>query len=505
MRSRITASKLSLAAMNSPSRPLSACSTTCPASRRPRTTKPATSLSSSTTRIRIASPPFRSGVSRMIRADGARLSPAAPLSVPVAAHRQAHGAAGRHCGDRADQPARAIDPLAIQSQPPRRPGASPARMAGPFGSTAGDRHARRPGPRPRRRASRARWCRGREAGRRCGGRSRTGWRSRCRPSRRRARRWRWTTPITSPSISNTGPPELPGLIGASSCRKLSNGPEPRSRPSAETMPAVTEPPRPNGLPAARIQSPTSTLCESPQVTCGRPRGVHLDHRDVGQRRRGRCTLAGKLAAVGQGHHDLLGVADDVVVGDDDAGRVDDEARAGAQHLLAPVAEAAAELPAERRVPQFRRKFARRRRCRMTVSVTAMFTTAGSTFLTSGAKLAGMSRAAATWGAVVQDATTRASARVTARSAQPCWACLVQAVIGYMGLGISRRCWVKWRGRSEAARFLPLSQAAASGRMVAAGVISIRRRQMKARCVPGLVAPPPSGQTRRHANPQPADL
>ena len=46
------------------------------------------------------------------------------------------------------------------------------------------------------------------------------------------------TPITWPSMLNTGPPELPGLIGASSCRKLSNGPEPRSRPSAEMMPTV---------------------------------------------------------------------------------------------------------------------------------------------------------------------------------------------------------------------------------------------------------------------------
>ena len=38
---------------------------------------------------------------------------------------------------------------------------------------------------------------------------------------------------------------------------------------AETMPAVTDPPRPNGLPAARIQSPTSTLWLSPQVTTGK--------------------------------------------------------------------------------------------------------------------------------------------------------------------------------------------------------------------------------------------
>ena len=66
-------------------------------------------------------------------------------------------------------------------------------------------------------------------------------------------------PITWPLTLNTGPPELPGLIGASICMKSSNGPSPISRPRAETMPAVTEPPRPNGLPAATTQSPTSTL------------------------------------------------------------------------------------------------------------------------------------------------------------------------------------------------------------------------------------------------------
>ena len=91
------------------------------------------------------------------------------------------------------------------------------------------------------------------------------------------------TPTTWPSMLKIGPPELPGLIGASSCRKLSNGPAPRSRPRAETMPAVTEPPRPNGLPAARTQSPTSTWRESPHATAGSgPVASHLDHRHVGQ-------------------------------------------------------------------------------------------------------------------------------------------------------------------------------------------------------------------------------
>ena len=40
------------------------------------------------------------------------------------------------------------------------------------------------------------------------------------------------------------------------------GAEPMSRPRAETMPAVTVPPRPNGLPTAITQSPTRGACEA---------------------------------------------------------------------------------------------------------------------------------------------------------------------------------------------------------------------------------------------------
>src|SRR5829696_285629 len=39
------------------------------------------------------------------------------------------------------------------------------------------------------------------------------------------------------------------------------------RPRAETMPAVTEPPRPNGLPIATTQSPGRILSDSPNFTC----------------------------------------------------------------------------------------------------------------------------------------------------------------------------------------------------------------------------------------------
>ena len=161
------------------------------------------------------------------------------------------------------------------------------------------------------------------------------------------------TPITWPSMLNTGPPEFPGLIGASSCRKLSNGPDPRSRPSAEMMPAVTEPPSPNGLPAARIQSPTSIRRESPQVTADeRLVGHDLDHGDIGQR-----VLADQfrriLMSIGQRNDDLFGAADDVVVGHDDAGGIDDEAGTSAQCALL-TAEPSAELAAQagcRAVPE----------------------------------------------------------------------------------------------------------------------------------------------------------
>ncbi len=71
------------------------------------------------------------------------------------------------------------------------------------------------------------------------------------------------TPTTLPSWVKSGPPELPRLIGASICRKESYGPSPMSRPRAETIPAVTVPPSPNGLPTAITHWPGSTSSESP--------------------------------------------------------------------------------------------------------------------------------------------------------------------------------------------------------------------------------------------------
>ncbi len=75
------------------------------------------------------------------------------------------------------------------------------------------------------------------------------------------------TPITLPLRSKVGPPELPRLIGASICRKSVYGlPAPSSRPSADRMPALAEPPRPNGLPSATTQSPLRMSFEVPNFT-----------------------------------------------------------------------------------------------------------------------------------------------------------------------------------------------------------------------------------------------
>ena len=76
-------------------------------------------------------------------------------------------------------------------------------------------------------------------------------------------------PITWPRRSKVGPPELPRLMGASIWMKLVYcWPFPMSRPSEETMPAVTELERPKGLPTATTQSPTRSLLSSPNSTVG---------------------------------------------------------------------------------------------------------------------------------------------------------------------------------------------------------------------------------------------
>ena len=76
-------------------------------------------------------------------------------------------------------------------------------------------------------------------------------------------------PITSPSASISGPPELPGLIAASvwiTCEIEKPLGAWIWRCRAETMPLVTVRSRPNGLPIATTGSPTSTSEESPRAS-----------------------------------------------------------------------------------------------------------------------------------------------------------------------------------------------------------------------------------------------
>jgi hypothetical protein len=90
-------------------------------------------------------------------------------------------------------------------------------------------------------------------------------------------------PTTRPARSISGPPELPGLIGALVWMALNkNGPVvvplPGSctvRPSALTTPAVTvgPPGSASALPIATTQSPTCNWSESPSWATGRSSAV----------------------------------------------------------------------------------------------------------------------------------------------------------------------------------------------------------------------------------------
>jgi len=77
-------------------------------------------------------------------------------------------------------------------------------------------------------------------------------------------------PTTSPLIFTRAPPELPWLIAASVWMKsLMFSAGPPVRPTALTMPMVTEDMSPRGLPTAIAQSPTLTESESPSTATGK--------------------------------------------------------------------------------------------------------------------------------------------------------------------------------------------------------------------------------------------
>ena len=118
-------------------------------------------------------------------------------------------------------------------------------------------------------------------------------------------------------------------------------------------PTVTVWPRLKGLPIATTQSPCCICAESPNfASCSAP-GRHfsqLDQRAVGQRVAADdfCRVSLSLRpAPNERHLDVLGPFDDVVVGEDEAGFVDDEAGAGPLRELIRGACAAARFAAGR--------------------------------------------------------------------------------------------------------------------------------------------------------------
>src|SRR3954469_565050 len=139
-----------------------------------------------------------------------------------------------------------------------------------------------------------------------------------------------------------------------------------SRLRAETMPAVTVPPRLNGLPIAITHSPRRSLSESPNFTAtsGFAGGVKFQHRQIGllvdpdQRRL-------DLGAVVHDDVDLVSIGNDVVVGHDNARGIDDKTgaeRIGLARLHATAALVAARAAAvlEEIVEKFLERRARRK-------------------------------------------------------------------------------------------------------------------------------------------------
>mmetsp|Transcript_11334 Transcript_11334/g.36152 ORF Transcript_11334/g.36152 Transcript_11334/m.36152 type:complete len:284 (+) Transcript_11334:582-1433(+) len=79
-------------------------------------------------------------------------------------------------------------------------------------------------------------------------------------------------PTTSPNSLSSGPPELPGLIAASVCMKLTflfgMPTSAAERDSDEMMPSVTVESSPTALPMAIAQSPTCSSSERPSGAVG---------------------------------------------------------------------------------------------------------------------------------------------------------------------------------------------------------------------------------------------
>ena len=136
-------------------------------------------------------------------------------------------------------------------------------------------------------------------------------------------------PMTRPSMSASAPPELPGLIAALVWIIVGSAtPFPSETPcrKALTIPSVTLDRSPNGFPIAIAKSPISSLFDRERRRYQMRTGDMDDGEVVG------CEPADELGAVGVrsgGDRERPGVtrADHVVVRDDVAVRVEDDARA----------------------------------------------------------------------------------------------------------------------------------------------------------------------------------
>ena len=135
------------------------------------------------------------------------------------------------------------------------------------------------------------------------------------------------------------------------------------RERAETMPAVTEPPSPNGLPMATTQSPTLASSESPNSTKGRspspssfftPQDGEVGL-DVPPQH-----LGGAAPLVAEDDGDLVGLRDDVVVGHDDTARIDHEPGAERRHPPRRTVLVPAVVPGTLAFEEFLEEFLERR-------------------------------------------------------------------------------------------------------------------------------------------------
>ncbi len=119
-----------------------------------------------------------------------------------------------------------------------------------------------------------------------------------------------------------------------------------SRPRAETMPAVTVPPSPNGLPIASTQSPTRSASESPNGTAGSGLSGFTCNKAMSPVSSRPSTFAFSEVLSCKRHGDLVGAVDHVVVGHNEARRIDDEAGTQALHpaLGLPAADPGRPVP-----------------------------------------------------------------------------------------------------------------------------------------------------------------